>query len=66
VGEARAVHADSELEGALFQVASQFNLLEMTGPTVTLKDGVTLDSCRRSAPGRIAALPRRAARTRRY
>jgi hypothetical protein len=31
-GEARAMHADPELEGALFQVASQFNLLEMTGP----------------------------------
>jgi hypothetical protein len=29
-GEARAMHADPELEGALFQVASQFNLLEMT------------------------------------
>ena len=26
-GEARAMHADPELEGALFQVASQFNLL---------------------------------------
>ena len=34
-GEARAMHADPELEGALFQVASQFNLLEMTGPSVT-------------------------------
>jgi hypothetical protein len=34
-GEARAMHADPELEGALFQVASQFNLLEMTGPTIT-------------------------------
>src|SRR5262245_38435337 len=27
-GEARAMHADPELEGSLFQVASQFNLLE--------------------------------------
>jgi hypothetical protein len=34
-GEAQAMHADPELEGALFQVASQFNLLEMTGPSVT-------------------------------
>ena len=25
------MHADPELEGALFQVASQFNLLEMAG-----------------------------------
>jgi hypothetical protein len=39
-GEARAMHADSELEGALFQVASQFNLLEMTGPSITPEDGV--------------------------
>ena len=31
--EARPMHAYPELEGALFQVASQFNLLEMTGPT---------------------------------
>jgi hypothetical protein len=40
-GEARSMHTDPELEGALFQVASQFNLLEMTGPTVTPEDGVT-------------------------
>jgi hypothetical protein len=40
-GEARAMHADPELEGALFQVASQFNLLEMTGPSVIPEDGVT-------------------------
>jgi hypothetical protein len=35
------MHADPELAGALFQVASQFNLLEMTGPSVTPEDGVT-------------------------
>lgn len=40
-GEARAMHADPEFEGALFQVASQFNLLEMTSPSVTPEDGVT-------------------------
>jgi hypothetical protein len=40
-GEARAMHADPELDGALFQVASQFNLLEMTGPSITPEDGVT-------------------------
>ena len=40
-GEARAMHADPELKGALFQVASQFNLLQMTGPSVTPEDGVT-------------------------
>jgi hypothetical protein len=41
VGHARALHADPELRGALFQVASQFNLLEMTGPSVTPEHGVT-------------------------
>jgi hypothetical protein len=40
-GEARAMHGEPQLEGALFQVASQFNLLEMTGPSVTPEDGVT-------------------------
>jgi hypothetical protein len=40
-GEARAMHAEPELDRALFQVASQFNLLEMTGPSVTPEDGVT-------------------------
>ncbi len=40
-GEARALHADPELEGALFQVASQFNVLEMTDPNVAPEDGVT-------------------------
>ncbi|MBX7432561.1 hypothetical protein JDV09_10665 [Mycobacterium sp. Y57] len=40
-GDARALHADPELDGAMFQVASQFNLLEMTGPSVTPEHGVT-------------------------
>ena len=40
-GNVRAMHADPELERALFQVASQFNLLEMTGPSITPEDGVT-------------------------
>src|SRR5688572_5790165 len=31
-GEARALHRASEYAGALFQVASQFNLLEMASP----------------------------------
>ena len=35
------MHADPELEGALFQVASQFNLLEMSAPDLTPEDGVT-------------------------
>jgi hypothetical protein len=40
VGDARALHAEREFEGALFQVASQFNLLEMVGPSVRPEDGV--------------------------
>ena len=39
--DARAMHSDPEYDGAMFQVASQFNLLEMTGPSVTPEDGVT-------------------------
>jgi hypothetical protein len=41
VGDVRALHAQDEHAGALFQAASQFNLLEMTGPQVTPEDGVT-------------------------
>lgn len=40
VGDARALHADPDFAGALFQVASQFNLLEMVGPSVRPEDGV--------------------------
>jgi hypothetical protein len=39
-GDARALHADSAFAGALFQVASQFNLLEMVSPHVTPEQGV--------------------------
>jgi hypothetical protein len=51
-GETRAMHADPELDGALFQVASQFNLLEMMGSAVTPKDRVTVDSHRAAAHSR--------------
>jgi hypothetical protein len=40
-GDVRAMHRDSANAGATFQVASQFNLLEMTGPDVTPEHGVT-------------------------
>src|SRR5207248_840727 len=40
VGDIRRLHSDPGLHGALFQVASQFNLLEMTDPSVTPEDGV--------------------------
>ncbi|MBZ8142371.1 hypothetical protein CLD22_21025 [Rubrivivax gelatinosus] len=39
-GEVRALHRDPAHAGALFQVASQFNLLEMVGPEVAPEDGV--------------------------
>lgn len=35
-----ALHCDPANAGALFQVASQFNLLEMAGPSVTPEQGV--------------------------
>lgn len=40
-GDVRNMHRLPENAGALFQVASQFNLLEMTGPSVSPEDGVT-------------------------
>jgi hypothetical protein len=41
VGDVGRLHRDPANRHALFQVASQFNLLEMTGPDVTPEDGVT-------------------------
>ena len=40
-GDVRAMHRQPENHGALFQVASQFNMLEMVSSTVTPEDGVT-------------------------
>lgn len=40
-GDVREMHLRPENAGALVQVASQFNLLEMTSPEVTPEDGVT-------------------------
>lgn len=39
--DVRQLQPDSRQAGALFQVASQFNLLEMVGPAVSPEDGVT-------------------------
>lgn len=39
-GDVRSMHQRPEFAGALFQVASQFNLLEMISPHVTPEDGV--------------------------
>lgn len=41
VGDVREMHTDPAYRGALFQVASQFNLLEMTSPDITPEHGVT-------------------------
>jgi hypothetical protein len=40
-GDVRQMHRLPENAGALFQVASQFNLLEMVSPEVTPEQGVT-------------------------
>ncbi len=40
-GDVRHMHQSPENAGALFQVASQFNLLEMIRPGVTPEEGVT-------------------------
>ncbi len=40
-GEARELHRDGRNAGAWFQVASQFNLLEMVDPSVSPEHGVT-------------------------
>ncbi|KMO11413.1 hypothetical protein [Methylobacterium indicum] len=39
-GDVRAMHRLPENRGALFQVASQFNMLEMVGPDIAPEDGV--------------------------
>jgi hypothetical protein len=40
-GDVRVMHQVPEYAGALVQVASQFNVLEMTGPNVSPEEGVT-------------------------
>ncbi len=40
-GDVRALHRSRDNAGALFQVASQFNLLEMSSPDITPEHGVT-------------------------
>ena len=42
VADVQALHADESNAGAFFQVASQFNLLEMTSPHVTPEEGIGL------------------------
>ena len=40
VANVQGLHADKANAGSLFQVASQFNLLEMVGPSITPEHGV--------------------------
>jgi hypothetical protein len=40
VANVQTLHRDPQNAGALFQVASQFNLLEMTSPDISPEDGV--------------------------
>jgi len=40
VGNVQSLHQQTENAGALFQVAAQFNLLEMVSPSVTPDDGI--------------------------
>ena len=42
IADTQALHADPSNAGSLFQVASQFNLLEMVSPNVTPEQGVTI------------------------
>ncbi len=40
VGDVQQMHVDPKNKNALFQAASQFNLLEMVGPEVTPEEGI--------------------------
>ena len=42
IANVQHLHADKSNSGSLFQVASQFNLLEMGSPRMTLEDGVDI------------------------
>ncbi len=42
VGDVKLLHADRANAGAFFQVASQFNLLEMVSPSVTPEHGIDI------------------------
>ena len=67
-GDVRQMHQAPENAGALFQVASQFNLLEMVSPTVPPEDGVTRyqrdGPPRRILRGSLALLTRASGRRR--
>ena len=48
VADVQTLHADPANAGAVFQVASQFNLLEMVGPSVTPDLGIARYACDRT------------------
>lgn len=63
VGNVAELHQQAEHAGAMFQVASQLNALEMTGPSVTPEDGLTRyeydrtqgPACAMAAPAALVA-----------
>jgi hypothetical protein len=58
-GDVRQMHQAPENAGALFQVASQFNLLEMVSPRVTPEDGITRYQHDRTPPTDAASFEAR-------
>lgn len=65
-GDVRQMHQMPQYARALFQVASQFNALEMVAPSVTPEDGVTRyehDRTQGPACAMAAGLPRSTATT---
>lgn len=42
ISDAQSLHKSNENNGALFQVASQFNLLEMIHPSISPEDGIDI------------------------
>jgi hypothetical protein len=65
IADARDLHADPAAAGATFQVASQFNMLEMTSPKIIPEAGVAryeLDPTQ-GPPARSRAVPARSTAT---
>ena len=56
IADVKALQADESNAGSMFQVASQFNLLEMVSPNVTPEQGVGIYEYDHTQ-GRSATLP---------
>jgi len=56
-GAAKTLHLEPSNAGAVFQVASQFNCLEMAGPGTRPDDGVTQYYCDATQPGMCPFVP---------